>query len=104
MFRRIGGILIVGLVGMGIAYANGQRESAAAPTVGQCAKVVGKDSVERVACTDPAATLRVTTRHEDTADGEAACANDSEATSYYTFEEKSRGSTLVSFVVCFADI
>lgn len=102
--KRIGGILAVGLAGLTFAYAQGQNESNSAPKIGECARVVGDDEIESVPCDDTLATLRVTSRHDSITDGEVACSADPTATSYYSFEERSRGTSLVSFVLCFEDI
>ena len=102
--RRVGGIVVVGLLGLGFAYARGEGESSSAPKVGECARAVGSDDVERVDCEDPTATLRVTSRHDGTTDGDTACLADPTATSFYSFEQRSRSSSLVSFVLCFEDV
>jgi len=89
---------------MAFAYAQGQQQSNSAPKVGECAKQVGENDVAVVPCGAPEATLKVTSRHDNTTNGDAACAGDASATSYYSFEERSRGSSLVSFVLCFEDV
>ncbi len=89
-----------------IAYANaqGDEQSAEAPKVGECAKRDGSsDDMVRVDCSDSAATYRVTSKHSGTTDGDTACAGDSAATSYYSFDSTSHGLSVSSFVLCLAD-
>jgi len=102
--KRMGGTLLVGIVGMALVAALGGAESKSAPRVGECARIVGVNDIERVPCSDPAASLRVTSRQDGTSDGSSACANDPRATSSYSYEASSRGSSLVSFVLCFEDV
>ena len=102
--RRIGGIIAIGVVGLGIAYAQGANESDQAPKVGECARLVGEDDIEKVPCSDERASLRVTSRHENTSDGDAACAADATATSYFSYELESHGSTVTSFLLCLEDL
>ena len=58
--------------------------------------MVGGDDMKKVDCSSSEATMVATSRVEDTADGEAACASDPQATAYYQYDN--RGT---KFVVCF---
>jgi hypothetical protein len=98
MMKRIGGLVVAGAVALGIGAYQGNKAEDSAPKVGECAKAVGGDDIKKVDCSDPEASLLATTRAEDTADGEAACASDVKSTSYYRYEN--RGT---KFVVCFTD-
>jgi hypothetical protein len=101
----IQGAILVALAMGGLAYEyeQGHEESTNAPKVGECARKLGKNTIERVDCADPRALLRVTSRVDDTTDGESACADDQEATSFYSFDASSHGLSVTSFVLCLTD-
>jgi len=96
--KRIAVAVVAFGVATGVATYKGHRAENNAPQVGECAKAVGSDKVTKLDCNDPAATLIVTSRHEDTSDGMAACATDPNATSIFEYSNKS-----TKFVVCLAD-
>ena len=98
LIKRIGvGLAAAALFG-GYGVVKAHQDEANAPKVGECAKVVGGDDMKKVECSDPEATLLATSRVEDTSDGEAACATDLRATSYFQYENHG-----TKFVVCFTD-
>jgi hypothetical protein len=59
------------------------------------------DDIEAVDCADPSADYRVTSGRDDAKDGEAACADNDEATSSWTVTLDLPPS---SFVLCLVDL
>jgi len=96
-------ILHSSLAALGIfaAFQIGNRDSDSAPAVGECGKNVADHKVAKVDCDDDTAEFRVTSRVDDVTDGEAACATDAAATSYYAYQS---GHSVVKFVLCLADM
>jgi hypothetical protein len=96
--KRIGTGLAAAALFAGFGVYRAHQAEDNAPKVGECAKVVGGDDIKKVDCTSSEATMVATSRVEDSADGEAACASDLQATSYYQYENHG-----TKFVVCFKD-
>jgi hypothetical protein len=102
LLRRFVGIGVAILIGIGITYFNGKKESDNAPAVGECAKSVGDNKIKKVSCDDPGAEFEVVSRVDDTTNGETACAGNPTVTSYYAYEAKNTGVG-VEFVLCLTD-
>jgi hypothetical protein len=100
--RQIIGVGIAIAIGIGITYFNGKKESDNAPAVGECAKSVGENEIEKISCSDPDADFEVVSRVDDTTDGQTACAGNPTVTSFYAYEAKNTGVG-VEFVLCLAD-
>lgn len=94
--------MAIGLAGVAYSYARGEEEANRAPRVGECAHKIQVDEIEKVDCESAEADFRVTSRHEDTANGEIACASDPQATAAYEFDATSHGVSVRSFVLCLA--
>jgi len=95
--RRYGIHLTIGTLALVGGYLAAHRESEHAPKVGECAKHGADDKLIKVDCSDDAADFQVTSRVDDTDDGDTACATDPDATTYYAY---SSGQAGVKFVLC----
>jgi len=102
---KVGSFAVVAVVGLAIAFSQGESESDQAPKVGECARQVGSNAVARVDCSDAQAAYRVTSRHDGTTDIDAACSLDEQATAGFSEDVSVRGAVSVkSFVLCMADL
>ncbi len=90
-------------IAAGIAQARDSRDDSLRP--GNCVKIDATDEryLIRVPCTESSAQLRVTSRHDNTSDVDAACPRNAAAEPGYAFvEEQSDKGIEVNFVLCVA--
>lgn len=103
VLKRILGVLVV--VGIGIAFAIFRASGATAPKVGECIDHVGGNEIKVVACTDPAAEMKVVgvvgNQSEAQFDSDESCKAFPEHMASY-FESGGRGVSN-GYVLCLAE-
>lgn len=90
----------VAVIGVLMAVGAGDAEFEKAPVAGGCAALAGSDSVKKMSCADARAALRVTSVHKGAKDGDDACAQDAEATSFYSYSSEYMFVGVRNFVLC----